>query len=162
MGCGRGTFRGGSTACGRSSGCAPAGQEPFSTGAFAFLGTVVFESTRERKFFIAGFQYTAATRNDQGVTVGNAINTDVAAAYFRLPRPEQAKSQLGKVASRIARHGGIGVLELNGELQNRARTRTAPLPDAGGGTLLLSPGVQYFPFRNFLVEFSLPIPVVRE
>jgi len=141
---------------------APARADRFSTGAFAYIGNAVFQTTRKQKFFTADVQYKAATRNDNGITTGNTTNADVAVAYFWLPRPEQARNPLSRLLSRMASQGLIGVLELNGEVQDRARTRTATLPNTGGGTMLLSPGVQYFLRRNLMLELSLPIPVVHE
>lgn len=141
---------------------APTGADRFSTGAFAFLGDVVFEKTRNRKFIIADFQYRAATRNDDGVTTGNGIAFDLVPSYLWLPDAERARNPASKVLSRFARHGVFGVLELNGEIQNRARTRTGAVRDSGGATLLLSPGIQYFARPNLIVDFSVPIPVLRD
>ncbi len=141
----------------------PTGASRFSTGAFAFSGDVVFEKVyHNRKFFIADFQYKAATRNDQGVTTGNSVGFDLVPAYQWLPDPDQAQSRVGKLVNKIARHGVFGILELNGEVQNRARTRAVAIRDTGGATLLLSPGIQYFARPNVVVEFSVPIPVLRE
>ncbi|MBI3697577.1 MAG: hypothetical protein HY238_22425 [Acidobacteria bacterium] len=134
---------------------APTGSDRFSSGAFAFLGDLVFHTARNRKFFLADIQYRAATRNGQGVTTGNSFGFDLAPAYLWLPGENRAWS-------RLFRHGVIGILELNGELQNRARTRTSAIGDTGGFTLLLSPGLQYFPRPNLVIELSVPIPVVRE
>ncbi len=142
---------------------APTGASRLSTGAFAFSGDMVFEKVyHNRKFLIADFQHKAATRNDQGVTTGNSVGFDLVPAYQWLPNPDQARSRVSKLANKIAGHGVFGILELNGEVQNRARTQTAAIPETGGVTLLLSPGIQYFARPNVIVEFSVPIPVLRE
>lgn len=141
---------------------APTGTEPFSTGAVAFLGGLLFKRVANQKYFIADVQHKAATRNAQGVTTGNNTRFDLAAAYLWVSQPGKERTGLGKFFGYVARHGIYTLLELNAEIQNRARGSAGAIRNTGGGTVLLSPGLQYFARRNLIVEFSAPIPVVRK
>ena len=113
----------------------PTGSEGFSTGAASYLGGLVFLKASKQRHFLADVQYEAATRNSDGVTVGNRA---------------------------LAPHGVFGVVEFNAEVRNRARDRAGALPNSGGGLLYISPGMLYFMKRNLILELSLPIPVVRK
>ena len=64
---------------------------------------------------------------------------------------------------RVFRNGAFAIVELNGASQARAFARgTGSVPNSGGTTLYVSPGIQYFVSRLFLAEVSAPIPVVKD
>ena len=140
----------------------PTGSEGFSTGAASYLGDLVFLKASKQRHILADVQYEAATRNSDGVTVGNRVLFDVALSYLFLPDSEKSRS--GKVSGigRLAPHGVFGIVEFNAEVRNRARDRAGALPNSGGGLLYISPGIEYFMKRNLILELSLPIPVVRK
>ncbi len=144
---------------------APTGADRFSPRAFQYTGGLVFEKVAKLKYaFTADFEYTVATENRQGVSVGNGAQFDLVPAYFIIPReaPAANASGLRKTLHRVFRNGGFAILEFNGTSQVHAFARdTGMIPNTGGTTLAISPGVQYFVGRRFLVECSAPIPVVK-
>ena len=139
----------------------PTGSEGFSTGAVSYLGDLVFLKASKQRHLVADVQYEAATRNSNGVTVGNRALFDVALSYLFLPDSEKSRSGKGKGIGWLAPHGVFGIVEFNAEVRNRARDRAGALPNSGGGLLYISPGIQYFMKRNLILELSVPIPVVR-
>ncbi len=145
---------------------APTGAERFSTGAFQYTGGVVYQKvSRLRYAFTADFQYTVATENGQGLSQGNTAQYDVVPAYFLIPReptPVNA-TWLRRTFDYVFRNGAFAIVELNGTSQAHAFARgSGSVPNSGGTTLYVSPGIQYFMSRSFLAEFSAPIPVVRD
>ena len=140
----------------------PTGSEGFSTGAASYLGDLVFLKASKQRHLVADVQYEAATRNSNGVTVGNRALFDVALSYLFLPDSEKSRSGKGKGIGWLAPHGVFGIVEFNAEVRNRARDRAGALPNSGGGLLYVSPGMQYFMKRNLILELSVPIPVVRK
>jgi hypothetical protein len=144
---------------------APTGADRFSPRAFQYTGGLVFERVAKLKYaFTADFEYTVATENRQGISVGNGAQFDVVPAYFIIPReaPPANASGLRKMFHRAFRNGAFAILEFNGTSQAHASARgTGMIPNTGSTTLAISPGVQYFVGRRFLVEFSAPIPMVK-
>ncbi len=53
-------------------------------------------------------------------------------------------------------------LEFNGVVSGRDESGGHPMTNSGGHILFVSPGVQYIPWRTFLVEGSLQLPVVQD
>jgi hypothetical protein len=144
---------------------APTGADRFSARAFQYTGGLVFERVAKLKYaFTADFEYTVATENRQGISVGNGAQFDVVPAYFIIPHeaPTANASGLRKMFHRVFRNGAFAILEFNGTSQAHASARgTGMIPNTGSTTLAISPGVQYFVGRRFLAEFSAPIPVVK-
>lgn len=145
---------------------APTGAERFSSGAFGYTGGLVFEKvSRLRYAFTADFQYTVASENEVGLSQGNTVQYDVAPAYFMIPR-EGTPADAGwmrRTFDHVFLNGAFAIVEFNGTSQARAFARgTGAVPNSGGTTLYVSPGIQYFVSRSFLAEFSAPIPVVRD
>jgi hypothetical protein len=122
----------------------------FGTGSTDPIGTLNFTHVRDPHWLVADVQFTYSTTGDNGVRTGNRWNYDVGYLHRVYPR------------------GGLGVpfvllvLELNGEHGRRTRINGTPVSDSGGNLLLLSPGVEFQPTNRLLVEFSAPIPVVRD
>ena len=141
---------------------APTGSKGFSTEAVSYLGDVVFLKASKQRHIVADVQYEAATRNSDGVSVGNRALFDVALAYLFLPDSEKSRSGKARGIGRLAPHGVFGIVEFNAEVRNRARDRAGVLPNSGGGLLYISPGMQYFLKRNLILELSVPIPVARK
>ncbi len=141
---------------------APTGSNGFSTQAVSYLADLVFLKASKQRNIVADVQYEAATRNSDGVTVGNRALFDVALSYLFLPESSKSRTSKVKGIGRFAPHGVFGIVEFNAEVRNRARDRIAALANSGGGLLYISPGMQYFMKRNLILEFSVPIPVVRK
>jgi hypothetical protein len=142
---------------------APTGARRFSTGAFEYTFGTIFEKVAKLHYaFTSDFQYTIATTNSQGLSVGNKAQFDAVPAYFLIPHGDLATdaSLPRKAFERIFGNGAYLMLEFNGTWLARAQQNGTDLPNSGGTTLCVSPGIQYFISRRFLVEFSIPIPVV--
>ncbi len=143
---------------------APTGAKRFSPDAYQYTGELIFEKVAKLKYaFTADFQYTFATNNDQRLSVGDRAQFDAVPAYFIISRQEPSSDVTWsrKAFHRVFRNGAYLVLEFNGTWQAHARQAGADIPNTGGTTLSISPGIQYFLSRRFLVEFSAPIPVVK-
>lgn len=56
----------------------------------------------------------------------------------------------------------ILILELNGVYSEKSEQRGTPIPDSGGNTLFISPGVQYLPLPYLILETSIQVPVLQE
>jgi hypothetical protein len=122
----------------------------FSSGSTDPIGTLNFTHVRDPHWLIADAQFTYTTTGNNGVRMGNRWNYDVGYLHRVFPR------------------AGLGVpfvllaLELNGEHVRQTRINGTKASDSGGNLLFLSPGVEFQPTNRVLVEFSAPIPVVRD
>ena len=122
----------------------------FSTGSTDLIGTLVFSHWRDPHALIADTQFTYTTKNDEGLRMGHRWNYDLAYLYRLLPW-----RNLGIPAMYL-------LLEMNGEHARRASLNGTPLADSGGDAVFLSPGIEFQPNNRLLLEFSAPIPVVRD
>lgn len=142
----------------------PSGGSRFSTDALAYTAGLVFETQADLKYvFTADVEYTFETETSSGIDAGDRIQFDAVPGYFVISRggaPSDA-GWLRRLYQDIFRNGAYLLLELNGSWQARARHGRAPMANSGGTLFWLSPGIQYFPSRSLLLEFSAPIPVVK-
>lgn len=144
---------------------APTGAERFSPGSYQYTGGLIFEKVARLKYaFTADFQYTFATKNDQGLSTGDRAQFDAVPAYFIISQQEPSSDSrwFRKAFHRVFRNGAYVVLELNGTWQGHAQQSGTDIANTGGTTLSISPGIQYFVGRRFLAEFSAPIPAVKD
>ena len=144
---------------------APTGANRFSTEAFEYTGGLIFEKAKSLKYVFTGdFQYTFATENRRGVSVGDQAQFDAVPVYFVISKGAASKeaSWLRKFYERAFRKGAYLILEFNGRWQAHARQQGNEIANTGGTTLMISPGIQYFVSNRFLVEFASPIPVVKD
>lgn len=139
----------------------PTGSKDLTTGAETYLADLVFLKASKQRHIVADVQYEAATRNSDGIAVGNRALFDVAFSYLFVPENAKSRDDAPRGLDRIAPHGIFGILEFNAEVRNRTRTHTGALSDSGGGLLYVAPGIQYFVKRNVILELSAPVPVVR-
>ncbi len=142
---------------------APTGDDRFSTGAFAYTGGLIFEKASTLRYaFTADFQYTFATENGQVTSVGDQARFDAAPAYFLISRNNAGPDApfFRKLYDRVFRNGAYLILELNGVWEGRARSHGMDIANTGGTVLSVSPGVQLFPTQSFVIEVSVPLPVV--
>ena len=92
--------------------------------------------------------YDINTDSD-GFAFGDVLHYDVALGYRILPRIYRTYP-----AKQINLY-----VEANGTWSRRDTLQGNPLADSGGPLLLLSPGVQFIPLANFLVEATYQVPV---
>ncbi len=144
---------------------APTGAERFSTQAFEYAGGLIFEKAIRLKYYLMGdFEYMFATGNNKGVSVGDGAQFDVVPAYMLIARGDAPRDARWprKAYDRIFRNGTFVILEFNGMWHANSTLHGTDIAHTGGTTLRISPGIQYFPSRSFLVEFSAPLPAVTE
>lgn len=120
------------------------------TGSVDFSAGAVIAALKQRWGVNADLIYTA-NGSDERFQFGNILRYDVALAYRAYPKiyATYPSPQLNLF------------LELNGETRERDELGGEALPDTGGTSILISPGIQYIAGRTFLVESSLQIPVVE-
>ena len=145
---------------------APTGADRFSTDAFEYTGGLIFEKAMHLKYyFTSDFEYTFATENNQKVSVGDSARFDVVPAYILISRQQEPVKGTGwahNAYSEIFRNGAFLILEFNGSWQGHATIAGSETPNSGGTSLLISPGIQYFPSRSLMIEFSVPVPAATE
>lgn len=142
----------------------PTGAERFSTGAVEYTGGLIFQKAVRLKYVFSGdFEYTVATENRQGVSMGDRARFNGALSRFVISQDNApaGASWPRKTFDRAFRYGAYFILEFNGTWQAHARSRGNQIADSGGTTLSISPGIQWFLSNRFLVEFSAPIPVIK-
>ena len=84
-----------------------------------------------------------------GFAFGDVLHYDIALGYRILPRIYRTYP---------AKQVNLYV-EANGTWSRHNTLQGALLPDSGGTLLLLSPGIQFIPLGNFLVEATYQVPV---
>lgn len=142
---------------------APTGAGRFSTGAWEYTGGLIFEkAVRLRYYLTSDFVYTLTTRNQRGIREGDGIQLDLAPAYLLIARGKspQNATWICKAYSQIFRNGTFLILELNWTWRASSTLHGDDIADTGGTTLRISPGIQFFPSRSLVVEFSAPLPAV--
>ena len=105
-----------------------------SVGALGLSGDVIYD----------------VNTDSEGFAFGDVLHYDVALGYRILPRIYRTYP-----AKQINLY-----LEANGTWSRRDQGN--PLADSGGSLLLLSPGAQFIPWANFLVEATYQLPVWQD
>jgi hypothetical protein len=123
---------------------APWGEEPFTTGATDLMYGLIFSHATARWWINGDFQWVATTEAEH-FEAGNILQLDASIMYRLLTYPERNDLFL--------------VLEVNSISQGNAKRRGVKLDNTGGDTVFLSPGVELFLRRNWVLEFSAQIPV---
>jgi hypothetical protein len=144
---------------------APTGAQRFSTQAFEYTGGLIFEKAIGLKYYVTSdFEYTVATSNNKGASAGDSAQFDVVPAYMLIARGDAPHNATWprKAYDRIFRNGTFLILEFNGAWHASSTLHGTDIVNTGGATLKISPGLQFFPSRRFLVEFSAPLPAVTE
>ncbi|MBI4473215.1 MAG: hypothetical protein HY646_11145 [Acidobacteria bacterium] len=142
----------------------PTGARRFSTRATEYVGGLIFEKAAGLKYVLTSdFQYTFATENPQGVGIGDRAQFDFVPAYFLISRDSSGSgvSSRPNFFKRLLENGAYLILELNGSWQGYSRRQGNEIANTGGTTISISPGIQYFPSRSFLIEFSSPIAAIK-
>ncbi len=121
------------------------------TGSVDYSAGLIFTHVADRLGINADAIYGFNGESD-GFEFGDALKYDIALGYRIYPSVyETYPSPYATV-----------YLELNGQLARKSRSGGQSVADSGGHTLFLSPGVQFIPLGNLIVEASLQIPVRQE
>jgi hypothetical protein len=142
----------------------PAGSSRLTTGAVEYSAGLIFEKAVKLNYvFSADAEYTFATANARGISTGDRFRFDGAVARMVIPKQESSSSsdRSQRIFNRVFRYGTYFILELNGQWQREGALHGVSMPNTGGTTVSLSPGVQYFVNNSLLAEFAVPIPVLR-
>ena len=99
----------------------------------------------ERLTFYGSVQAKINSSGAAGFRAGNTIFYDLSADYVFL---ESRNLFL--------------ILELNGVYAEKGEQRGNALPESGGNTLFISPGVQYLPLPYLILETSIQVPIYQE
>ncbi len=99
----------------------------------------------DRLSFYADAQGKLTTEGAQGFRAGNSLFYDLSADYVLLPGRNM-----------------FLILELNGVSASRAEQAGRTVRDSGGQLLFLSPGLQYLPIPNLILETSVQVPIYRD
>lgn len=111
------------------------------------VGTAV-SRIGHRLGYYSDLKYTFKNEGN-GYEFGDTLNYDLALGYRWLP--EVYESYPAKQLNLF--------LELNGLYAQKDRLDDQRVPDSGGHSLFLSPGVQWVPFKTALLEASVQIPI---
>lgn len=125
----------------------PTGKGGFSTKSTDFITGLIFTDFGPRWKFSGDLEYVITTEGER-VKRGNSLSYDASVAYYLLKPPERRDLFL--------------VLELNGKSEAKTKRIGLRLPDSGGNTIFLSPGIEYGFRPNMILEFSVPIPIFQD
>ncbi|MEE8585027.1 MAG: hypothetical protein V3T83_09270 [Acidobacteriota bacterium] len=129
---------------------APTGSAGFGSHAASYFATGIFALVRDRHRVVTDLQYSWASRDRRGFKAGDRWRYDVAYLYRLLPLEGFRGDNL------------FVVLEVNGQTAAPSQSGASELPASGGQLVHFSPGVEYLPTRRLVLEFSLPVPIVRD
>jgi hypothetical protein len=120
-------------------------------GTVQLSGQAVYSYVNNRFGAHGAVGYTAATGSQFGVRLGDRFSYDLALGYRLSPAMYRTLKDVTLAA----------YLELNGGVEQPSTQGGNPLSDTGGHLLFLSPGLQLLPLRNWALEASLQVPIVR-
>lgn len=120
------------------------------TGAYDYTGGLVLTHLKGRKGFTTALRYTARTQGS-GYRFGSSLKYDLAFAFRVLPR----------IYETYPTPQFNTFLELNAEAQQKSLRGGQALPNSGGTTMFLSPGLQYIFSRTWIGEISVQIPIIQ-
>lgn len=121
------------------------------TGSVDYSAGLIFTHIVNRLGINADAIYQFNGESD-GFAFGDALNYDIALGYRIYP----------SIYETYPSPYATLYLEVNGQYNRKSRTGGQSVADSGGHILFLSPGVQYIPLGNLILEASLQIPVRQE
>lgn len=122
------------------------------SGTANLTAQLVYSHVNDRTGAHGAAAYAAATSSVDGVRVGDRFQYDLALGYRVFPSTYRSLHDVSLAA----------YLELNGTVERAATQGHNRLPDTGGHTLMVSPGLQLIPFPNWAIDASLQVPVLRD
>ncbi|MBI4530020.1 MAG: transporter [Candidatus Latescibacteria bacterium] len=120
------------------------------SGSVDYLATAIFTHSLRRFGINTDVGYTVKTEA-KGFVFGDVLNYDLAFGYRIYP----------SLYERYPQPYSTVYLEVNGQYSREDTLDGEKVPDSGGHTLLLSPGLQFVPFGSLAVEASVQVPVVQ-
>jgi len=112
--------------------------------------TIAGTATRGR-FGLSGDLSYRLTTEANGFKAGNVLGYDVALGYRAWPPRYETFRE--KVVN--------AYMELNGQVTPHAKQQSVSVSDTGGHEIYLSPGLQWVPRSNLLVESSIQVPIYQ-
>ncbi len=116
------------------------------------LGQAVYSYVNDRLGVHGAVGYTAATASKFGVRIGDRLGYDLALGYRLFPASYRTLHDVTMA----------GYLEFDGTVAQPATQNGTPVPNTGGHTLYLSPGLQLIPMQNWALEASFQLPIVHQ
>ncbi|MBI4539402.1 MAG: transporter [Gemmatimonadetes bacterium] len=121
-------------------------------GTVDLTGQLVYSYVNDRTGVHGAAAYATATSAVGEVRVGDRFRYDLAFGYRIFPSVYRSLRDLSLAV----------YLELNGTVEAVATQRHQTLPDSGGHTVMLSPGLQLLPLPNWAIDASLQLPLLRD
>ncbi len=118
--------------------------QPGSGSVGGIVGMAGFHNM-DRLSFYGDVQSKLNTEGAQDFHAGNGVFYDLSADYVLLPERNL-----------------FAVLELNGIATSRAEQAGRTVKDSGGQLLFISPGIEYLPRPNLILEGSVQVPIYRD
>jgi hypothetical protein len=122
------------------------------SGAFSPFGGIALSKSCGKVTLSTDFLVTLYTEGSQKTTSGNIYNYDIAAVYNFLQNKHTKKGLSYNLS---------GILELNGEYANKTDINGMQVPDSGGNTIYLSPGLRTDIGGLASVYLSYAIPITQ-
>lgn len=121
------------------------------SGSYDYSLGLVVSRFKRRTGISSDLVYTFKTEAND-FEFGDTLNYDLALGYRLIPAVYETYP-----AKQLNLY-----LELNGTYARKDEAGGQKVADSGGNTLFLSPGIQFIPWRTFLVEASFQIPVLQD
>jgi hypothetical protein len=121
------------------------------TGSDDYTLGIIFTHIKKRFGINADLIYTFKTEANS-FEFGDTLNYDIAFGYRVLPVVYETYP---------AKHLNL-YLEFNGKLSQKNKQNDKRVNDSGRNTIFLSPGIQFIPARNFLIEASFQKPIYED
>jgi len=122
----------------------PPNLQPGSGSVDGLVGVTGFHNM-DRLSFYGDVQSKLNTEGAQDFRAGNSVFYDVTADYVLLPERNL-----------------FAILELNGISTSRGEQAGRTVKDSGGQLLFISPGMEYLPRPNLILETSVQVPIYRD
>ena len=122
----------------------------FSTNSTDLIAGLVFSHIRDPHWIVTDVQITRRGSGDDGLRSGDRSRFDFAYLHRIHPRGGPGEPMT------------LAVIELNVESAGRSEVGGVVTPDTGGTVVFVSPGIEFLLSRRFVLELSLPVPVLVE
>lgn len=123
-----------------------------SSGSVDYRFILLFTEARNRLVFTGDAGYNLKTEANK-FEFGDVFNYDFAAKFRVHPSRYTDKYPVNDL---------YVFLEVNGIVSQKSKINGNDIDDSGGHQLFLSPGIQFFPLENILLEIGIQIPVLQD